>query len=200
MNVQIERLCSDSQIRSWPRIATKGAANVAWQLHKTNLLYLQAKEATNSTSSATTKQKKETIGFNTDRMMGAQKAVLDMNTLLQKLGSKKNQVAKRAIIQQKEEQFKDGLKELENSQESLRKSTEERLKQGKVSQEETDNLVEGTQQDHEKDGQNRVIELQLATKNFCSQTIKEQKLLQLVHPERPENFVGWSNLIASCDV
>ena len=174
MNVQTERLCSDSQIRSWPKIATEGAANVAWQLHKTNLLYLQAKEATNSTSSATTTQKKETIGFNTDRMMGAQKAVLDMNKLLQKLGSKKSQVAKRTIIQQKEEQFKDGLTVLENSQESLRKSIEERL-----TQEEIDNLVEGTQQDHEKYGQNRVIELQLATKNFCSQTIKEQKLLQL---------------------
>ena len=46
------------------------------------------------------------------------------------------------IIQQKEEQLKDGLTELKNSQESLRKSIEERLKQGEVSQEEIDNLVE----------------------------------------------------------
>ena len=43
--------------------------------------------------------------------MGAQKAVLDMNKLSQNLGSKESQVGKRAIIQQKEEQFKDGLTE-----------------------------------------------------------------------------------------
>ena len=135
MNIQIERLCSDSQIRSWPKIAIEGAANVAWRLRKTSLLYLQAKEATNSTSNATTKQKKETIGSNIDRMMGAQKAVLDMNKLLHKLRSKESQVGNKAIIQQKEEQLEDGLTE-------LRKSIEKRLKQGEVSREEIDNLVE----------------------------------------------------------
>ena len=72
-------------------------------------------------------------------MTGAQKTVLDMNKLSQKLKSKESQVGKKAIIQQKEEQLED---ELKNSQEALRKSIEERLKQGEVSREEIDNFVE----------------------------------------------------------
>ena len=142
MNSQVDTLCGDTYIRGWPKTAIEGAANVAWRLRKTSLLFLQAKEALQTTTTADVKQKGYTINSNVDRMINAQKSVMSINAELKAIRSKEHLPGKEGLAKSREEELEDALTELKNAQEALRKAMEERLRQAKISREGIDNLVE----------------------------------------------------------